>query len=114
LRLSAVALNLQFTPSDKMASLMSAKLASTRALRPVVARPARQLCRKVVVCKAEQQFSIQKLALPVATASLALMLSGAFFPEDAMAARSGGRAGGSSGFSARRSQPAMQAAPSST
>jgi len=84
-----------------MQAVMSAKMAS-RPMRAVAAKPARQIARKVVVCKAQQQLTTQKLALPVATALASVMLSGAFFPEEAFAASSGGRAGGSSGFSARK------------
>ena len=54
------------------------------------------------------------VAVPLAAALAASMaLGGALFPEDALAARSGGRVGGSSGFrsAAPRSAPAPRASP---
>lgn len=64
---------------------------------------ARPVCR--VVCSAqkdEEQSGFAKLAVPLATVIAAGLLTGAVLPEEALAARSGGRVG-RSGFSSRRS-----------
>lgn len=72
---------------------------------PIVAAP--RVARRAVVVKAQQDDSpnpIQKMALPLASMVAAALIAGAAMPEDALAAssRSGGRVGGSSGFSARK------------
>ena len=72
-----------------------------------MARPALTTRRVVskVICQANKdgEDSIRKsVALPFAAMVAAAMVAGAFSPEEALAARSSGRAGGSSGFSARR------------
>lgn len=71
-----------------------------------------------VVCKAKQQTDAEaprsvheRMALPLAGMVAAAMLAGAFVPEEAMAARSGGRVGGG-GFSGRSSAGMRSAAPS--
>ena len=74
-------------------------LPALRARPAVAARPAR-----VMVCKASKSDTdkaIATLAVPVATVVAAGMLFSAVVPEQALAARSGGRAGGSN-FAARR------------
>jgi uncharacterized membrane protein len=61
--------------------------------------------------KGEEQTVVRKMAVPVAATVAASLLLGAQMvaPEEAMAARSGGRAGASS-FSARRAAPSRAAA----
>eukprot|EP00798_Chlamydomonas_sp_ICE-L_P004920 gene4920-34690_t len=68
----------------------------------VARRPARP-----VVCHAAKPESASR-QVPVAIASVlaAMMVSGAFVPDDALAARSGGRAGGANFSSRRSSAPA--------
>ncbi len=67
-----------------------------------------------VVCKAKAQWTGDEKksfsALPLATMVAAGLLAGAFTPDEAIAANSSGRAGGSSrGFSARKAAPAAAA-----
>lgn len=82
------------------------RLGSRRA-SPFAASPAggRTSVLRPVVCAAgpreEERSLAQKLALPAAALLGAALLMGAT-PDVAEAARSGGRVGGSSGFSARR------------
>jgi len=47
-----------------------------------------------------------KMALPFATILAGALLTGALLPDDALAAKSGGRMGGSGGFRASRAAPA--------
>lgn len=58
-----------------------------------------------VAASAEERSLAEKLALPAASVLAAAMLFGAT-ADPAEAARSGGRVGGSSGFSQRRAAPA--------
>jgi uncharacterized membrane protein len=78
-------------------------LPALRARPAVAAKPAR-----LMVCKSAKNDSPEKtiatLAVPVATVVAAGMLFSAVVPEQALAARSGGRAGGSN-FAARRAAP---------
>ena len=79
--------------------------------RPLCRLPARVVCRAGkkaddVVVKPQPAPEQQRSALmPIATAAMcaSLLLGGALAPQEALAARSGGRMGASS-FSARRSQ----------
>ena len=69
--------------------------------------PAQRLQRaRVVVCKAHQEEDALKkaIAVPLASMVAAALVAGALvMPEEALAAsRSGGRVGGSSGFSSRK------------
>lgn len=50
--------------------------------------------RKAVVCSARKSESQPSMAQPVVAAVAAALLIGAAMPEDALAARSGGRVGG--------------------
>lgn len=77
---------------------------AVRASRPAVAR---------VVCSATKNEAKpgERRAAPAVAALVAMsLIAGAFVPDDAMAAKSSGRVGGS-GFSARRAAPARSAAP---
>lgn len=80
-----------------------------------VARPRPATLR--VVCQAHQQKPekpedhVNKFALPVATLVASALVCGAIVPEEALAAKSGGRVGGSS-FKSRRVQ--TSAAPRTT
>lgn len=80
-------------------------LPALRARPAVATRPTRQ----AMVCKAsyDAEKTIATLAVPVATVVAAGMLVSAVVPEQALAARSGGRAGGSN-FAARRAAPRAQ------
>uniref|UniRef100_A0A7S0WG54 Uncharacterized protein n=1 Tax=Chlamydomonas leiostraca TaxID=1034604 RepID=A0A7S0WG54_9CHLO len=62
--------------------------------------------RKAIVVKASQESAVNRLALPVVTVCTAAMLAGAIMPEEALAAKSSGRVGGSSGFKSRRVESA--------
>jgi hypothetical protein len=69
-------------------------------------RPSRVLAGKIV-CSAQPHEDIRKsFAAPMAAMVAAAMIAGAFVPDEAIAAKSSGRAGGSSGFSARKSYSA--------
>ena len=85
-----------------MALYLSHKpLLTTRHVRPI-SRPS--VAR--ITCQAQKDEQIRTaMALPLASMVAAAMIAGAFAPEEALAARSSGRAGGSS-FSSRRSAPA--------
>ncbi len=84
-----------------MALLMRKPLLSARPALP------RRVVSKAVVCRASVEENIRKaVAVPLASLVAAALLAGAFAPDEALAARSSGRAGGSSGFSSRRSAPA--------
>ena len=63
--------------------------------------------QRAVVVRAEQQKESlrEKLAMPAAAVLGAVLLFAAT-PDEALAARSGGRVGGSSGFTQRRAAPA--------
>ncbi|GIL73185.1 hypothetical protein Vretimale_4768 [Volvox reticuliferus] len=72
------------------------------------ARPTQRATRRVVVCQAQKPDDVgpmKAVALPLASMVAAALIAGAVMPEDALAAssRSGGRVGGSSGFSSRKS-----------
>lgn len=69
------------------------------------ARPARVASRIVCAAQKPEHEQQQHVALPVAALVAAALLASSVAPEEALAARSGGRVGGSS-FSARRSAPA--------
>ncbi len=72
-------------------------------LKPAL--PARK--RVALVAQSQKDDRPQLATLPLATMVAAALLSGTFSPEEALAARSSGRAGGSSGFSSRKySRPA--------
>ena len=73
------------------------------------ALPATRRVAKIVSCQSQQDEHIHKaIALPLASMVAAALLAGSFCPEEALAARSGGRSGGSS-FSARKSYSAPAA-----
>jgi len=79
-----------------------------------MARPlSRPSVARITACQAQQDEKVRSaVALPLASMAAmvaAAMIAGAFVPEEALAARSSGRAGGSSGFSARRAAPAPSA-----
>lgn len=77
------------------------------------AAPVSRVCgARRIVCQAgakpEEPSMLQRaVSVPLAGMVAAALMASAFLPEDAFAAsRSGGRVGGSSGFSSRRSAPA--------
>eukprot|EP00798_Chlamydomonas_sp_ICE-L_P018169 gene18169-24601_t len=74
-----------------------------------IARPTLGVARRPVVCQAVKPES-ESRKVPVAIASVlaAMMMSGAFVPDEALAARSGGRAGGGNFSSRRSSAPAAR------
>jgi len=76
-----------------------------------MARPlSRPSVARITACQAQQDEKVRSaVALPLASMMAAAIIAGAFVPEEALAARSSGRAGGSSGFSARRAAPAPSA-----
>jgi uncharacterized membrane protein len=78
-------------------------LPTLRAKPVLAARPARAVR---VVCSANKDVEtrIQQLAVPVATVVAAGLIASAVVAPEALAARSGGRAGGSN-FAARRAAP---------
>lgn len=100
-------------------TMMSQLLARPHGLSsclPSRARVSSAVPRRVLICSAKQQEEevplAKKMALgSVAAALAAALLVGAAVPEDAMAARSGGRVGGSSFRSARPAPSAPRAAP---
>eukprot|EP00798_Chlamydomonas_sp_ICE-L_P001140 gene1140-3578_t len=74
-----------------------------------IARPTLGVYRRPVMCHAVKP-APEPRQIPIAIASVlaAAMVSGAFVPDEAFAARSGGRAGGSN-FSSTRRAPARAA-----
>lgn len=65
----------------------------------------RLVCRAQLPGRDEEDARRKAMTLPVATMVAAALLSSAFVPDEALAARSSGRAGGSSGFAARKAAP---------
>lgn len=95
-------------------ALRPASFASVAKLSPSQAsqRPLRAYNLRVKASTEEPQEPrswVQKLAMPAAAVLGAALLFGAT-PDVAEAARSGGRVGGSSGFSQRRAAPAPRSA----
>lgn len=83
---------------------MAIALRTPVGLRTSSVAPARSRAAVRVICKAQPEEHVtKKFALPVATLVATAMLSGAMImPEEALAAKSSGRVGGSSGFKSRR------------
>ncbi|GFH23776.1 hypothetical protein V8C86DRAFT_2604551 [Haematococcus lacustris] len=82
---------------------------SKSATRGVVARPVvPALARRCqpVLCRAAQQDSESRMALPLAALVAAAMLTGSAIPSEALAAKSSGRVGGTSGFKSRKMEAA--------
>jgi hypothetical protein len=109
-RPAGIALRAPYKPA-KMLSATTARPQLAASFRPTAARNGQQLSRARAPLRlyatAEQQEErslAQKLAAPAAAVLGAALLFGAT-PDMAEAARSGGRVGGSSGFSARRAAP---------
>ena len=79
-----------------------------RLQRPVGLRaPLRARVAPRVVCQAQDDSKLKQVAVASVVAS-SLLVAGAINPEEALAARSGGRVS-SSGFSARRAGPSQMA-----
>lgn len=65
--------------------------------------PARRAVRVVCQATKEEASPVSKMALPVVSLLATALVSGAMvFPEEALAAKSSGRVGGSSGFKSRK------------
>jgi hypothetical protein len=80
---------------------MQATVLRPAGLKAPLARASRA-ARPAVVCQAQKDGQ-NLLALPMATLVATAMITGSMvMPEDALAAKSSGRVGGSSGFAARK------------
>jgi uncharacterized membrane protein len=71
--------------------------------RPVITTQRRATLRVLCQSQSNDDKFRQAIAMPIASMVAAALIAGAVVPEQALAARSSGRAGGSSGFSARKS-----------
>lgn len=80
-------------PSENVTMLTAHKVAVAPSKVALPVRSARAGARKTVVCSARKPEQ-PSMAQPVVAAVAAAMLMGAAMPDDALAARSGGRVGG--------------------
>lgn len=92
-----------------MALTMRTPLLSRSSARPTMSTRSRVLAGRIVCSAQPEDKRDNNFALPLASMVAAAMIAGAFVPDEALAARSSGRAGGSSGFSARKSYSAPSA-----
>lgn len=95
------------------ALLLSSKASLAPAFTAVSCSPRLPSRTNMLVCRAqkadEESHIAQKMALPFTAALAAALVMSAVAPEDALAARSGGRVGGSSFSSSRSSAPRSSA-----